>query len=125
MMQVKVLSFAHTTYSKPAYTAIEKIDDKPIELLTLNEIKAWSKNKIKPEIFTPWPYQQETLSKLAFWHHFSFSLMQACYKEIIIYLKSFVHQGIRSLIRPVTVDSLNNSLTHINLYTDDFVFNWY
>ena len=32
-----------TTYSKPAYTAIEKIDDKPIQLLTLNEIKAWPK----------------------------------------------------------------------------------
>ena len=70
-----------TIYSKFAYTAIKKIDDKPIQLLTLNEIKAWPKNKIKPEIFTPWPYQQETLSKLAFWYHFSFSLYRIVIKR--------------------------------------------
>jgi superfamily II DNA or RNA helicase len=52
-----------TKYSKPAKTTVAK-SEKLIELLTLDQIKAWPKIKTKPIRFDPHPYQRKTLTKL-------------------------------------------------------------
>lgn len=52
-----------TVFSNPAYEAVKKID-KPIELLTLKEIKEWKTKKIKPAKYRPLYYQRNILSKL-------------------------------------------------------------
>ncbi len=52
-----------TTFTKPAYKAVEKID-KPIELVGLKEIRAWKFKKVKPIKYTRHPYQNKILPKI-------------------------------------------------------------
>lgn len=53
-----------TTFSRPAYEAVKKID-KPIELITLEEIKTWKTKEAKPTKYKPFSYQKSILTKLA------------------------------------------------------------